>query len=180
MHDQEQTMRISNRLSLPLLGLTCVLIASTTVALLALGAQVAGRQVGGPVYTVAALRAQVAQDPEAWMGRTVQVRALASVCTAWLTAAHVSPCLNWRPALTDPHDDGDALPLVSGPVPPPVALLRRLPLIGQMAPAPQSPRWDGMDVYRVQLHALSCGPPQQPECYEALLLDAAPGLPKED
>jgi hypothetical protein len=154
------------------------------VLLLALGvlaiAQVAGRTASGPVYTVAALRAQLAHDPDAWVGRTLQVRALASVCTAWLWAPHASPCLNWAPALTDPADGAEALPLVIGAAPPLLAFLRRLPLIGPGAPAPQEPRWNLIATYRIQLHAASCGPSDRRPCYSALLLDAAPDAPEED
>jgi hypothetical protein len=159
-----------------------MLAAGMTVALLALGAlvlvQAAGPQTGGPVYTVAALRAHLAQEPQAWVDRPLRVRALAGACTAWLEMPHEGPCLHWQPELMDPQDEGEVLPLVSGPIPPPVAFLRRLPLIGDIAPGPQFPRWDGVDVYRVQVHALSCGI-HLPPCYEALLLDAAADLPHE-
>jgi hypothetical protein len=159
-----------------------VLAAGMIVALLALSAlvlaQAAVRTASGPVYTVAALRTHLAQDPEAWVDRPLRVRAIAGACAAWLGLPHDGPCLHWQPELIDPQDVGDALPLVSGPVPPPVAFLRRLPLIGDIAPAPQHPHWDGMDVYRVQLHALSCGM-HQPPCYEALLLDATADWPQE-
>ncbi|HWE64278.1 MAG TPA: hypothetical protein VHB98_21410 [Chloroflexota bacterium] len=163
---------------LPLLGMILLLLVLGAMML----AQVTSRMRGGPIYTVAALRAHLAQDPAAWMDRPLRVRAIAAICRAWLSLAHASPCVNWQLALTDPGaDDGaEALPLASGPVPPLVELLRRLPLIRIVAPAPQQPRWDAIAVYRIQLHALACGPAQQPPCYEALLLDAAPSLPDEE
>lgn len=165
----------------PRLG-TGLLAASGVIALLlVLGAvviaQAVDRPADGPVYPVAALRAHLARDPGVWVDRPLRVRAIAiDLCAAWTGMAHIPSCLNRQPALIDPGAPMgmEALPLASGPVPPPVAFLRRLPLIGQVAPAPQRPRWDTIAVYRIELRAVPCGAAEQPLCYEALLLDAAP------
>ena len=147
---------------------------------LAVGA-LSRREDQGPMYTMAALRERLAVQPAAWVDRPLRVRAWASPCTAWIGVAHASPCLNFQPTLTDPQGyyGAAALPLASGTASPLLALLRRLPLIGNGAPAPQQPHWDTIGVYRIQIHVVYCDPINQPPCYEALLLDAAPGLPKE-
>jgi hypothetical protein len=79
--------------------------------------------------------------------------------------------------LTDPGvtDGAEALPVVAAPAPPLVWFLRRLPLIGSVAPAPQQPRWDSLGTYQIQLHAVICDLKAQRPCYYyARLLDAAP------
>lgn len=179
MHTRNRPLRFHR-------GVASALAAGMIIALLAVGilamVQVARWSAGGPVYTVAALRAHLARDPDAWVDRPLRVRAVAGICTVWTAwpgVGRAGPCMNWQPSLIDPHDDVEALPLASGPVPPLIAFLRRLPLPGYTAPAPQQPRWDALGVYRIQLHAFSCSS-LLPPCYEALLLDAVPGLPRGD
>jgi hypothetical protein len=163
------------------LGLALPLVAGIVLLLLVLGTvailQVADQTGGGPVYTVAALRAHLAHDPAAWLDRPLRVRAMASVCPAWDEAAHGSPCQTWVPALSDPSvtDGAEALPVVATPASPLVAFLRRLPLIGSVLPAPQQPRWDSLGTYQIQLHAVACDLKAQQSCYYyARLPDAAP------
>jgi hypothetical protein len=129
--------------------------------------------VAGPVYSVAVLRTHLAQDPEAWTNRPLRVRAIATtMCSAWLGSAHQSPCVDQQPVLSDPAASVEPLPLAWGGVSPPVALLRRLPLLSAMMPAPQPVRWDSLATYSIRLHAFACGSSGQPRCYEALLMDA--------
>jgi hypothetical protein len=127
-----------------------------------------------PVYSARALRAGVAQDPAAWLGRTVRVRGIAVRCSdppSW--GPH---CLYEQPQLLGrwgaPAAEG--LPLDSDAAPPPlVGALRQLPLLGRLMPAPQVLRWGAVATYRVRLQALtesSCG---TGACFEAVLLDAA-------
>jgi hypothetical protein len=163
------------------LGLALPLVAGIALLLLVLGSgailQVTDQRAGGPLYTVAALRAHLAHDPAAWLDRPLRVQAVASVCTTWDEAAHGRPCLTWGPALTDPGvtDGAGALPVVAAPAPPLVSFLRRLPLIGSVLPAPQQPRWDSLGTYHIQLHAVACDQTAQQSCYYyARLLDAAP------
>jgi hypothetical protein len=174
-------MRSYRRRSFRHLGLALPLVAGSALLLLVLGTvailQVADQTGGGPVYTVAALRTHLAHDPAAWLDRPLRVRAIASGCTAWDKAAHVRSCLTWGPALTDPGGayGAEALPVVAAPAPPLVSFFRRLPLIGEVAPAPQQPRWDSLGTYYIQLHAVACDLKAQRLCYYyARLLDAAP------
>jgi hypothetical protein len=174
-------MRSYRHPALRRLGLALPLVAGIALLFLVLGSvailQVADRTGDGPVYTVAALRAHLAHDPAAWLDRPLRVRAMASVCTAWNAATHVRPCQTWGPTLTDPGGayGAEALPVVAAPAPPLVSFLRRLPLIGSVAPAPQQPRWDSLDTYQIQLHAVVCDLKALRPCYYyARLLDAAP------
>jgi hypothetical protein len=66
------------------------------------------------------------------------------------------------------------LPLALAGPDPLLAIVRRVPLLGSLAPAPQAVHWDVAATYRAQLRATNealCG---TPPCYEALLLDVAP------
>ena len=153
-------------------GISKLLAGIFGVLLLACGLLLAIRWVmppNGPVYTVAALRAHLMQDPDAWLDRVVRIRARASACEA-------SPCLNWQPALNDPSapDTAQALPLLPGQGEPLLSAWRHLPLIGSLLPAPQAVRWEKLAVYRILLHAAPCGPARRPPCFEALLLDVEP------
>jgi hypothetical protein len=65
----------------------------------------------------------------------------------------------------------------AGPDPLP-AFLRRLPVLGTLVPAPQVPRWGAVATYRVQFRVRAAACPSPP-CYEALVLDAAPGAQGE-
>ena len=178
-------MRFQSQLSIPRLGRALLLKLSVPAVLLVLGviafAHVSGRTAAGPVYTVAALRAHLEEDQATWVDRPLRVRAIARACAAYLRSVPSGPCQNWLPVLTDPAAaDGTEplpLPLAHGPVPPLVALLRRLPFVGQVAPAPQRPLWDALKVHHIQLHAVPSGPPCQLGCYEALLLEATPEVP---
>jgi hypothetical protein len=65
----------------------------------------------------------------------------------------------------------EGLPLALGPANPIRAFLRRLPVVGRVAPRAQTLHWDTLAIYRVQfraLHGNACA-----ACYEAVLLDAA-------
>lgn len=97
---------------------------------------------GAQVLTVDALQQQLARDLEEWAGQIVVVRARA-------VANHYR---------LDPHDGGvttlvslldtaateraGGLPLARGPADSLLSVLRRLPLLGRIAPTPQRPRWD--------------------------------------
>jgi hypothetical protein len=126
------------------------------------------------VYAVAAVLTRLAHDPEpeVWLNRTLLVRGIATAqaCMAGPTAAFCGPP---RFMLRDPDPraaatrldltwtDGDSLP----------AVLRGLPMLGLIFPAPQAIQWDRVAVYRVQLRIEH---PCSVACDEAVLLDAMP------
>lgn len=170
-------------------ALVFVVLAPLSVILLA---RAADQATSSPVYTVAALRADLARQPAAWLDRPLRVRAIArrpfrgqarplrvlqiaAACSEALAPAQASPCLLLQPDLIDPgaQDDASALPLTPGPLSPLVALLHRVPFIDAVAPMSQEPRWGALAVYRIELHALPCSSAPQSCAYEALLLDAA-------
>jgi hypothetical protein len=157
------------RLPLPCaLGLAAVALAAGIV-------QATGGGAGGAVYTVAQVQPHLHHDPAAWVGRTLRVRGIAipAGCSTW-DAQQDLPCPDrWRQGIVDP-DGVTLLPLTVGPPNPLLASVRRLPLLGGLAPAPRAVHWGAVATYRVRLGALPrslCG---TTPCYEARLLDAAP------
>jgi hypothetical protein len=126
----------------------------------------------GPTYGVADLQRQAIRDPGRWIGPTVLVRGRAAMDRSWSAPDSIVT----RFDLIDPGAPSGAggLSLAWGGADPLLAALRRLPLIGRLAPRPQVLRWGAPATYRVRLRAspaLACG---TSPCYEALLLDAAP------
>jgi hypothetical protein len=71
----------------------------------------------------------------------------------------------------------DALPVVTDPAPPALPWLRGLPLIGRFAPRPRAIRWGILADYTIRIRALDCAGGVASHCYQAVLLDADPGLP---
>lgn len=132
----------------------------------------------GPVYSVARVRGQLARDPRAWVGRVVRLRARAELCPAEI-ADEGAGCGPAHPVLAPPDaaDAAEPLPLAAVPDPPLPALLRRLPPLAGMLPAPQRVDWGSVAVYRVRLATAVCDPYQPPPCYAAQLLAGAPGTP---
>jgi len=129
----------------------------------------------GPVYTVAAITALLGDHPAASINRTVQVRARPAACLLGMEGPG-TPCSERQPVLVDatPGLPTAALSLVRGHATPLLALLRRLPQVGRLVPAPHAVRWGDVATFRVRLRASansSCG---TGVCYEAVLLDAAP------
>ena len=129
------------------------------------------------VYTVAQVRAALARNPRAWVGRTVLVRGTMVVMAfACLYSGDGFKCgaLQWKEL--DPEAPGpQPLILASAPASPLLALVHRLPLVGPLVPWPQ-PLREGPGVYRLQLRAPShCPfPSANPSCASALLLDTRP------
>jgi hypothetical protein len=106
----------------------------------------------------------------------VRVVALAEPCAAWGSPHNPLGCPRPAPVLVDPAgtDLADPLPLTVGPSNPLLAFVRRVPVLGGLAPAPQAVHWEVVATYRVRLGAMPhrlCG---TTPCYEARLLDAAP------
>ncbi len=130
-----------------------------------------------PVYALAVVQAGLIRSPGAWVGRTVRVRAVAAMpCVTRMGGANRA-CTSWRLALLDASapSTATALPLQGAPPPPLLAALRRLPLASWLVASPQQVRWGALSAYRVLLQAAPTAVCDAPPCYEALLLDAAPG-----
>jgi len=129
-----------------------------------------------PLYTLAAVRRHLHAGPTNWIGRSVEVRAVATLfCATWLSGEG-SPCLDQQPRLTDPSDQGSTLSLSVADVPasPLLSILRRLPLVGPLVPSLQPPllRWGIPWVYIIRLQRTPCAGDASQMCDQALLLDA--------
>lgn len=127
-----------------------------------------------PAYTLSNLLVTLQRDPNDWLGRVVRVRAIAAGTPRWLPAAgSLTRIADMRqPRLVD-AGAGASVPLLFSPSDRLLAALRRLPLIGPAVPSAQQPRWGEPAVYRIQIQRRIN--PACSSCYEAVLLDAAPG-----
>jgi hypothetical protein len=134
----------------------------------------------GTVYSVAAVHAYLAQDPGAWLGRTIQLRGELLPCRP-ITSLGGEPC-NVLSAGAEPEDGFmqsasptvAALPIARAGLDRWRTVLRSAPLLGRLIPAPQVPRWGVVATYTVRLMAVPnvfCG---INECVEGRLLDSAP------
>jgi hypothetical protein len=107
-----------------LVGYSLLLIAANTPAPL-------------PVYSVAAVRAEITRSPGAWIGRTVRISAEAhNPCVAW-TSGTTSACKTRQQVFLDPVSFNVAAGLLvqARPLPTVEAALAQLPLISQLLPA---------------------------------------------
>lgn len=131
---------------------------------------------GGAVYSLAALQAGLAREPRDWVNRIVRVRAVATGCTAWAGSVHLSPCIDEAAGLYDAGsmDTSTYTPVADGAPDPWLSLLRRLPLLGSLAPPAQRLRRGAPATYRVRLRVAPTGLCADGICVTAVLLDAAP------
>jgi hypothetical protein len=132
-----------------------------------------------PVYSVAAVRANLAHDARDWVGRTILVRGGLTTCMA-IPSEGYGPCAalvpdSWQPSRVDPSSPAEIepLPVTRAGLDPRLTRLRRVPLLGELMPAPQVLHWGAISPYRVQLRAIANSPCGAGICFEAVLLDAA-------
>jgi hypothetical protein len=121
----------------PLILLFALLILLLAIVLVV--AACANRPDPVPVYTVAQVQPRVARAPELWVGWTVWVRGFLDGCPHPVCPGHepnVSP-----PLLMDLPQPAAVLPVAWAGADPLSALLRRLPVLGMLVPAPQAPHW---------------------------------------
>jgi hypothetical protein len=148
-----------------LIGLAGLMIAACGVETTA-----HGRMEYRPIYSLAAIRAGLARNAAAWLGRPILVRGVVTDCGP-LSAVPIY-CLAPDVAAVDPTRAVEPLPLVKAQPDRFWAFLRRLPLVGNLGSRPQAFRWDEAAIYRVALQVdihTYCG---DSVCYEAVLLDA--------
>jgi hypothetical protein len=131
----------------------------------------------GPVLTVAAVQVHLAKDPRAWTNRTLLLRGVAATadCVNQLARAGIV-CAPPQAVLRDASSSaaGARLPLAVASPDRLLTIVRRVPLLGSMAPAPQVVHWEVVATYRVQLQPVPAGSCGGTTCYEALVLDVAP------
>lgn len=177
---------------------TSILGCGVLLALLIAAARHAwSGQDGGP-YSVAALQAALAHDPAAVVGRAIRVRGTVPLPLIFEScgAAPRGGCAGDRPAyLLYPADQpagirgkrstlefdyeaptGSTMPLIAGPGDSLLAALRRLPLLGGLAPPRQRLRFGAPATYSVQVqpapaHSLLC---LRSPCWLLVLIDPAP------
>lgn len=123
----------------------------------------------GPVYTVAEAERRLTLDPAAWNGRTVLIRARAVIYLTWRTPDGIVTRTDFIDGAWS--RGAKTLAVVRGNPDSLLVSLRRLPLIGVLAPRPQRLHWRASAVYRVQI---LCAPGCAPRSDDAVLLDAAP------
>jgi hypothetical protein len=141
------------------------------------GTQLAGHSPSsGAVYTVAEVRERLDREPSTWLQRTVRVRAVAQMQTVLMSTSGASTSVR-VPALMDPGARPTApwLLLAPGARSRDREFLRGLPLLRGLVAPPQTPAWGTPTVYDVTLQRTTCLVPQAQPCYEADLVDAAPG-----
>jgi hypothetical protein len=123
---------------------------------------------------VAQAQAALAHHPSIWLGRTVRVRGIATLCVASDSQSDPSLCSYGSTYLLDTGGANEVLPLAWAGLDSRLALVRRVPLLGGLLPAPQSVHWQEVATYRVRLQAVPesrCG---TGVCVVVVLLDAAP------
>lgn len=158
--------------------LRLVLLATLPALLLGSGiaatVSTSGHRGSGPVYSVAAVQARLADDPRAWVGRTVWVRGRAIACALRSEREHLR-CVPTAPRLADPDAASVGTPLLLREEPEPLPdLLRRAPFLGSVLPAPRVVVWWRVAVYWVRLQAGAAGRCGAAPCYVAWLLDTIP------
>jgi hypothetical protein len=151
-----------------------------TVALPMLGLQsVSAVEAGGPVYSIAALDAQLARVPTAWLGATGQVRAVLSQACLATTHSYPPSCAIEQLTLADPNpaSTAPALPLAWDPQSTAVTGLRRTPRLRAQIPPVQTLHAGGPAVYRIKVRHGPCVQSPATVCYGAILLGAVPPYP---
>ena len=152
-----------------LLALVCLVVASG-LALARIGSHLDQ----DPLYSLAAMRAQLARQPQAWVGKTVAIRAIVAPCPWWGGTARLRHCGGRQLVLFGDSAGvpADPLPLVRPPSHSLLAALRALPLVGALLPAPPLLHWGAAARYRIRLRpavVTGCG---TGTCFEAVLLAA--------
>jgi hypothetical protein len=169
-----------------LLGLLLACVPTLVGLLLAAVMVLTAHQNPVRVYSVATAHAALARAPGQWIGHTLYVHGRLDGCPR-----APASCPLWQPRLFDPAvaTGRGALPVALLPSESWLLILRRLPLLGALLPAPREVRWGAVGTYAVQIHAQPltpcpwyiCGGDADfaafscdaATCYEALL-DALP------
>jgi hypothetical protein len=134
-----------------------------------------GTAVGNPttVYTLQQVETGLNLQPSAWLQRQIRVRA-----TPFSGACFFQPygpaCAYLDDASINTDNSFVVTPLLLRTVTSPfaIAFLRRVPLLGAIAPATQVMHMGVPGTYRIQIQITSCHDELPPHCYVALLPDA--------
>jgi hypothetical protein len=160
---------------------TTVSFASALAVVGLLEWSLARRPATGSVYSVTQIVNGAMLHPKDWDGRVVWVRALASVSLQTIFQAgsqtgHPTLQILFSPIparwSTRWREDG-MIQVLPGHEDRLLALLRRLPLIGAVAPLPQQVSMTHAATYQIRMHLASHSCNFSP-CVTAALMDAAP------
>jgi hypothetical protein len=163
---------MKGQLGVPLTLLGLILATSLVVTITAGSALTPGT-----VYTAPQVQAGLADQPQAWVGRTVRVRGMAEPCPYSGGTAYLWQCADDPLILVSDSTDRGAVPLPLSPSAPNalLAVLRNLPLLHDLAfRSPAVPVF-APERFQVQVRSVdvqTCG--GRSPCYEAVLLDATP------
>jgi hypothetical protein len=129
----------------------------------------------GEPYTVAQVDGLLARETGYWRDRIVVVRANAEPCPWWGAAARLEHCAGQSLVLLGAPSEAAAepLPVLRPAAQPLLSILRRLPLLGALLPAPRVLHAGVVATYRVRVHAIAEGRCGTGVCYQVLLLGAA-------
>jgi hypothetical protein len=152
-----------------LLGLA---LTSSLLIRLAVGSQVSH----GPVYAVAQVQTGLADHPQDWVGRTVQVRGVAEPCPWWGDTARLWHCADDPLILVPTAADGVAepLPLIRMMPNGLLTVLRGLPLLHDLVARSWAVPVFTLTHFQLHLHSLpvqACG--GRAACFEAVLLSVS-------
>lgn len=168
----------------PGLGLLLALLGLVLTTSLVLALTVGNDVTPGAVYSVAQMQAGLVDHPQAWVGRTVQVRGMAQPCPWWGGTARLWQCADDPFILVPDPADRAAEPLPLSQLAPDALpkVLRALPLLHALAVrfvarSRAVPEFTPAR-FRVQVQRLAaqvCG--GRSPCYAAVLLAVAPMSP---
>jgi hypothetical protein len=153
------------------LGVLVVIYLAVTV--------LGGHRSWHPVYTLAEVGTGLHRDPGSWVDRPLHVRGVALPCEVTLEGLVADarvPCARGLPVLQSETGagNGSTFLLGRGKPDPVAALLRDLPLLGHLVPAPATVQWGVLATYRIEIIAVPNALANTLHDYKALLLDAAP------
>jgi hypothetical protein len=127
-------------------------------------------------YSVAGIRAALAQHPGTWSGRVVRVQGILE--GPFVFCGDIRPCPPPTLGLIDTEDQIMApdtyLPVTTETQATPLRLIRRIPLLGSFVPAPQPLQFGRMAVYTLRLTAapILCSRNPAVLCDEGVVLAA--------
>jgi hypothetical protein len=130
-----------------------------------------------PLYSVAGIRAALAQHPGAWSGRVVRVQGILE--GPFVFCGETRPCPPATLGLIDTEDQimgpDRYLPVTSEAEALPLRLLRQIPLLNAFISAPQSLQFGQMEVYtlRVATDPILCSRNPALLCDEGVVLTGA-------
>jgi len=141
----------------------------------------------GPIYSMTTLWLQLARNPDSVLHHPVQVQATARFCALWISGSG-STCLSQQSQLVENQSPSAsaampmiiadaAMPLIIEDAPRLRTLVRGLPVLGALLPAPQVIQWEAPAVYTITIEPQPCADRSTGGCYQAVAVDAVVSHP---